>query len=45
MKFSHEFASEEQALARENLLRNQGYSAWRNHKADGTWQVYWMLRS
>ncbi len=42
MKFSRELSNEQQADARELALRGMGYLAWRTHKADGTWQVFWM---
>ena len=45
MKFSREFDNEDQARAREQALKASGYAAWRTHKADGTWQVFWMKRA
>ncbi len=45
MKFTREFGSEAQAQARESALKAAGYSAWKNHKADGTWQVFWLVRN
>ena len=45
MKFSHEYATESQARTRELALQAQGYAAWSKHKADDTWQVYWMPRN
>jgi hypothetical protein len=44
MKFSSEYANEQQAQARQTALQGLGYSAWRTHKPDDTWQVYWMVR-
>jgi hypothetical protein len=43
MKLSREYSSEEQAGDREALLRASGYQAWRKHKADGTWEVFWWV--
>jgi len=45
MKFSREFADEQQARARERALQAMGYRAWLNRNYDGTWQVYWFVRS
>jgi hypothetical protein len=42
MKFSHEYRDESEAGERENALRACGYAAWRKHKADGTWEVFWV---
>ena len=42
MKLSREFHDEQQAVARESLLRSEGYQAWKKHAADGTWQVVWL---
>jgi hypothetical protein len=43
MKFSHEYNSEEQARAREQALKAAGYASWLTCKADGTWQVFWLM--
>jgi hypothetical protein len=42
MKLSREFTDERQAQAQEVALLAMGYRAWRNHKLDGTWQVFWL---
>lgn len=42
MKLSREFQDEQEAEARELLLRAEGYQAWRKHAPDGTWQVIWL---
>ena len=42
MKFSHEYANEDQARSREQALKSLGYVAWCTHKPDGLWQVFWM---
>ena len=41
MKLSREFRDEQQAQAQELALQAMGYLAWRNHKRDGTWHVFW----
>lgn len=45
MKLSREFQDEQQAEARELLLRSEGYQAWRKHAPDGTWHVIWMAEA
>jgi len=42
MKFSHEFSTEERARTREEALKASGLVSWCTHKADGTWQVFWL---
>lgn len=42
MKLSREFHDEQQAEARELLLRSEGYQVWKKHAPDGTWQVIWL---
>lgn len=43
MKLSREFIDEQQARARELALQAMGYRAWRKHKADGSWEVFWLV--
>ncbi len=43
MKFSREFYSEEQARAWEVLLQTLGHRVWHTRKADGTWEVFWLV--
>ncbi len=44
MKFSNEYPDELRAQARESALKASGYAAWRHRKADGHWQVFWVVR-